>query len=107
MPSRTIQFRWRIVPVTLLAFFGVVFTAAMAFPLGFCVWLLLSHPPAGDWGIGPSIPMLLGDGIGIVGSSLLVVAAVLLQKGRLREAPFVLVPGILLNVSALLRGAGS
>jgi len=76
------RFRWRVIPVTLLCVFGGLALVARVIILGTNVWWRIRNPDAADLGIGPTVPMLVGDLFALIAVGLWLLTALRLWQGR-------------------------
>ncbi len=76
------RFRWRVIPVTLLCVFGASAFAGMVVRLGVDGWWRFARPDAVEVGVGPPVPMLVGDLFGVIAAVLHFVTARRLWQGR-------------------------
>lgn len=76
------RFRWRVIPVTLLCIFGGLGLVARVMILGNNVLWRIRNPDAADLGVGPTVPMLVGDLFALVAVGLWLLTAIRLWQGR-------------------------
>jgi hypothetical protein len=97
------RFRWRVIPATLFALFGIASLIALTFHLALIVKLLIesvvSLPEASN--------AMAGDVVGILAATSLVLIARNLQKGRWLFAGMLLLVAAVLGQLAGVLGAGS